>query len=168
MSSSVCRYKRSEADAALLLSPSVKNWLRQLCVTAKASASPPQHQQPSMIRTDLQLSECTPAGEFLFHAVSSNTHQATTPNPDLQQGLRALSRDAAPADGVLTLPGITSELQQRQFMFAVAVQDGARERATLLQQMRQAKYSLLRAARTGKTSIAAHVAAVDGSHTCLE
>ena len=70
---------------------------------------------------------------------------------DLQQRLKAVTRDAAPADGTLSLPGISSDLLQQQFMFAVAVHEKAPKGQRLLLQLRQAKRSLLQAARRGES-----------------
>ncbi len=82
-------------------------------------------------------------------AAASHPHEARHHHKDLQQSIKAVSQDSGPADGTLTLPGITSVLLKQQFMFAVAVHEGAQELAQQLQQMRQAKQSLLQAVRTG-------------------
>jgi len=80
-------------------------------------------------------------------AAASHPHEAS--HHHLQQSIKAVSQDSAPADGTLSLPGITSALLKQQFMFAVAVHEGAKQLAQQLQQMRQAKQSLLQAVRTG-------------------
>ena len=82
-------------------------------------------------------------------AASHPPHEASHHHNDLQQSIKAVSQDSAPADGTLTLPGITSALLKQQFMFAVAVHEGAKQLAQQLQQMRQAKQNLLQAARKG-------------------
>ena len=82
-------------------------------------------------------------------AAASHLHEASHHHKDLQQSIKAVSQDSAPADGALTLPGITSALLKQQFMFAVAVHEDAKQLAQQLQQMRQAKQNLLQAARKG-------------------
>lgn len=72
---------------------------------------------------------------------------------DAQQRIKAVTKDSAPADGTLTLPGISSEVLQQQFLFAVAVQEDAGQLVARLQQLRQAKQSMLQAARTGVVSV---------------
>ena len=49
----------------------------------------------------------------------------------------------------MTLPGVSQEVLQQQFMFAVAVHEDAAQNRRLLGQMQQARQSLLQAARTG-------------------
>lgn len=49
----------------------------------------------------------------------------------------------------MTLPGLSQDMLQQQFMFAVAVHEGAAQTRRLLGQMQQARQSLLQAARTG-------------------
>ena len=83
-----------------------------------------------------------------MHAGLSH-HQAASRQDDAQQRIKAVTKDSAPADGTLTLPGVTPEVLQQQFLFAIAVQEGAGQLVEQLQQMRQAKQSLLQAARTG-------------------
>ena len=73
---------------------------------------------------------------------------------DLGQCLKGVTRDAAPAKGALTLPGITPQLLQQQFMFAVAVHADAHQLTALLLEMRRAKQSLLHAARSGELTTA--------------
>ncbi len=82
-------------------------------------------------------------------AAASHPHEASHHHKDLQQSIKAVRQDSAPADGTLTLPGISSALLMRQFMFAVAVHEGAEQLAQQMRQMRQAKQSLLQAVRTG-------------------
>ena len=69
---------------------------------------------------------------------------------DLQQRVRAVSKATAPVDGVLNLSGVSSEMLQQQFMFAIAVHEGVPRLQNLLLQMRQAKHSLLEASRKGE------------------
>ena len=82
-------------------------------------------------------------------AAASHPYEASHHHKDLQQSIKAVKQDSAPADGTLTLPGITPALLKQQFMFAVAVHEGAEQLTQQLQQMRQAKQSLLQAVRTG-------------------
>lgn len=63
--------------------------------------------------------------------------------------LRAITRDSAPADGSLQLPGVNNHLI-KQFMFAVAVHEQATSVKGLLQQLRAAKQAMLQAHRTGE------------------
>ena len=87
--------------------------------------------------TGIQLTADVPA----LHVCSSNAHLrggmlrcvtadcAAEPDncqmvqgqqPDLQQRIQAVSRAAAPVDGVLNLAGISSEMLQQQLMFEVS------------------------------------------------
>jgi len=92
---------------------------------------------------------CSPAVAVHALAAASHPHEASHHHKDLQQSIKAVRQDSAPADGTLTLPGISSALLMRQFMFAVAVHEGAEQLAQQMRQMRQAKQSLLQAVRTG-------------------
>ena len=83
------------------------------------------------------------------HVAGSSLSEHIDAQVSLQARLTAISKDLVTADGTLTLPGISSEVLQQQFMFAVAVQEGAPATRRLLRQMQQAKQSLLQAARTG-------------------
>lgn len=74
---------------------------------------------------------------------------AASSQEDAQQRIKAVTKDLAPADGTLTLPGVSPEVLQQQFLFAIAVHEDAGQLAEQLWQLRQAKQSLLQAARTG-------------------
>lgn len=74
------------------------------------------------------------------------------PQASLQARLEAVSKSAVTEDGGLIVPSLPREVLQQQFMFAVAVQEGAAETRRLLGQMQQASHSLLQAARTGATT----------------
>ena len=87
------------------------------------------------------------AVELTCLAAARRPHEASYNHGDLQQSIKAVCQDSAVADGALALAGITSVLLQKQFMFAV--HEGAERLRQQLQQMRQAKQSLLQAVRTG-------------------
>ncbi|KAL0039992.1 hypothetical protein WJX79_001742 [Trebouxia sp. C0005] len=109
------------------------------------------------------------APDLLSHQLScvpaaSHPHEASHRHEDLQQSIKAVSQDAAPADGTLTLSGIIPAVLKQQFMFAVAVHEDAKQLAQQLQQMRQAKQSLLQAVRTGAFSPAGATAVGSSSN----
>ena len=86
------------------------------------------------------------------HAAEVSVPETIQQPLSLQASLQAINRDTVMPDGALDLPSISSEDLQKQFMFAMAVHEGAANTRKLLAQMQQARQRLLQAARTGKVS----------------
>ena len=76
--------------------------------------------------------------------MSNVNHQAS-----LQVRLDAISNSSVTEDRAMTLPGVSQEVLQQQFMFAVAIHEDAAQTRRLLGQMQQVRQSLLQAARAG-------------------
>ena len=70
----------------------------------------------------------------------------------MASALMAITRDSAPADGALQLPGVNNHDTIKQFMFAVSVHEQAASVRGLLRQLKAAKQAMLQAHRTGEIS----------------
>ena len=110
----------------------------------------PSQLEPAQSSTQLRPRQ---GSSQLGPSQSSSLQKPIAEKPfSLQAALRAIDKDVVTSDGGLRLSSISSEVLQKQFMFAVAVHEGAANLRRLLAQMRQARLSLLQAARTGVVS----------------